>query len=227
MTADVVSIYNLALNAVGKRDNLQSTQDKDRGAEVCNLWYPIIRDTVFRAAPWPSAKAFFRLNLLKERAETNWSSGDPEPGFRFAYGVPADMIYPRYLTEYGRFTVSTYPDNRQAINTNVQNAVLVYNKRNEAAGTWDVSLKMAIVYGLAANICMPLTGKPARAQTMIDNANNLIFTARQNEANTDENLMDTLPDWITARGFTSPIVSTRYYYPWGPALTIESPANVS
>lgn len=213
MIADLVSLYNLALNAVGKRDSLSATTDKDRGAEVCNLWYPIVRDTVLRAAPWPSCRNASRLALLTKREDAVWDEADPDPGFRYAYAAPSDMLYPRHLSRFERFIVS-----RGRIVTNVPQAVLVYTYREELVQRWEPSLQMAVVYGLAANIVMPLTGKISRAQGLIEQANALIIGARVEAANEGNDNYETVPDWIRARGYANP-GDNRYYHPFGQLLT--------
>src|SRR6478735_3780370 len=160
MITDEVSIYNLALNAVGTRSNITSPSEKSREAELCRLWFGPVRDQVLRAAPWPSCKAWQRLAVLKERdSQEAWTVGDPDPEYQFAYSVPSDMISPRYLAGFQRFSLQTFPGNKLAIMTNETQALLCYTKRQETIALWDVGLQMAIVYGLASYIAMPLHGK--------------------------------------------------------------------
>lgn len=218
MVPDEVSLYNLALNAIGARSNLSTTTDRDRGAEVCRLWYPVVRDQVLAAAPWPSCKAFRRLALLKHRDSSKpWTTDDPEPGYEFAFSAPEDMLHPRYLSDFTQFTVSSYPNSVKAINTNTPEAILSYTKRNFIVNLWEDPLQMAIAYGLAANIAMPLTGKPQRASMLIQQANDLILTARTEAANQGMETYETMPDWITARGYASSF-PIRWYYPTGSLL---------
>jgi hypothetical protein len=220
MITDEVSIYNLALNAVGTRSTVALPTEKSREAEVCRLWFGPVRDRVLRAAPWASTRAWARLPLLKQRDDqATWVATDPEPGYQYAYGVPSDMLAPRYLAGYQRFSMSSYPGNKLAIMTNVTDALLTYTKRQEVIGLWDVGLQMAIVYGLAAHITMPLTGKPARAKNAMEQANNFILSAREEDANVDMSVVDSTPSWITARGFTGVIESTRFYHPLGALFT--------
>lgn len=218
MVPDEVSIFNLALNAIGGRSNLSSTTERDRGAEVCRLWYPVVRDQVLAAAPWPSCKAFSRLALLKQRSDEPWVSTDPEPGYTYAYSSPNDMLHPRYISDFSKFSLSSYAGNIKAVNTNIPDPVLIYTKRNYVVGSWESELQMAIAYGLAANIAMPVTGKAARAQLMIQQANDLVLTARQNAANEGDETYETLPDWIAARGYSMPS-TVRFFYPMGALLT--------
>lgn len=216
MITDEVSIYNLALNAVGTRSNVALPTEKSREAEVCRLWFGPVRDRVLRAAPWGCTRAWSRLALLKERdSDESWVSTDPEPGYLFAYGVPSDMLAPRFLAGYQRFSLSSYPGNKLAIMTNVEDALLTYTKRQEVIGLWDTALQMAVVYALAAHIAMPLTGKSQRAKNAMEQANEFIFTAREENANNDMSRVNSTPSWIVARGFSGVSEDTRYFYPFG------------
>jgi hypothetical protein len=82
---------------------------------------------------------------------------------------------------------------------------------------------MAIVYGLAANIAMPLTGKPSRAKALAERANELITMARVSAANSNNEFYESVPDWIAARGFTG-YNTQRYFHPYGSMLSV---ANVN
>ena len=218
MADNEVSIYNMALNAIGTRDNVAATTEESREAEVCRLWFGPVRDHVLRAAPWPSTRAYARLALLAERDDTlAWASTDPEPGFRYAYAAPSDMLYPRNLTSFGRFTLGIYAG-QKAIMTQDENALLAYTMQQTTISLWDAQLKMAIAHALAAFIAMPLHGKPSRAKQAQDVANQLITEARVNMANTDENVYETIPDWIAARGYAGTSPATRYIYPYGPMI---------
>jgi hypothetical protein len=213
---DEVSIYNMALDAVGARSKVSLPTEKSREAEECRLWFGPARDQVLRAARWPSAKAWYRLPLLKERnGDNSWVSDDPEPGYAYAYGVPSDMLAPRFLAGYEAFTLSTYPGNKMAIMTNVADALICYTKSQTNISLWDTGLRMAIVYGLAAHIAMPLQGKASRARNAIEQANSLIMSAREDAANTDTERLETIPSWISARGYGIAPTSTRYFYPLG------------
>lgn len=217
MVPDEVSIYNLALNAIGARANISAPSENSREAEVCRLWYPVIRDQVLSAAHWTSCKSFKRLALLSEFEET-WDDTDPEPGYTYAFGLPSDLLYPRYLTDFSRFSLSRQASSGRRLSTNSSTPILVYTSRNTGIASWESSLQMAVVYGLAANIVMPLSGKAQRANLMIQRANDLIANARELSANESEDPVQSLPDWIVARGYANP-GSTRYIHPYGTMLS--------
>lgn len=220
MIADEVSIYNVALNAIGARSNLSSTTENSRDAEVCRLWYPIIRDQILCAAPWPSCEASKRLALLSERdLSADWVSTDPSPGYKYKYSCPSDMLRPRYLADFSPFRISAHSGSVRALNTNRDEAVLTYTQRNYTVAGWESPLQMAVAYGLAANIAMPLTGKAQRANFLIQQANDLINTARLEAANQIFEPIETVPDWISARGYSNP-TNVVYSYPVGSLLAI-------
>ena len=226
MAADEISIFNQALNAVGTRDNVSSIAERSREAEVCRLWYSDSRDQVMRAAYWNSAKGYKRLALLTERDETvAWSSVDPEPGFAFAYALPADCLRPRYLAGYSRFSLGVLAG-APALFCNVEDPILFYTKKDVPVPLWDVGLRLSVAYALASYICKPLTGKVRTVAETEQRANSLIQQAQVEFANDDNDMVDTIPEWIEARGFAG-APTTRYYYPYGPAISLAEQPSVS
>lgn len=215
-----VEVYNLALNAVGTRSNISSPTEISREAEVCNLWYLAVRDQILAAAPWPEATKIAFLPLLAEQDDDEWLATEPRQGYQYVYGLPSDALRPRYMTDFSRFLYTSFNDQR-ALHSNVESAVLAYTSRLTNVSLWDPELQMAIVYGLAANICMPLSGKPSRAKMLIEQANELILNARVSAANSNYEAHESVPDWIAARGYNSG-ASTRYFYPYGGLLSLTS-----
>lgn len=212
--ASETAIYNLALNAIGARNNVSSPSEDSREAEVCRLWYPAVRDQVLAAAFWPEATKFDYLALLNEQDDSVWTSGEAFPGFVYSYQQPTDLLRPQYLSTFEPFRVTN-----QTINTNTAQALLAYTFRNELVTTWSAGLQMAIVHGLAANICMPLTAKAQRTNLMLGQANNAILAAREASANWSVEAHETLPEWIQARGFGMSSHS-RFIYPFGGLLSV-------
>lgn len=222
MVNDEVSIFNLALNQVGARDNVTITTEASREAEVCRLWYPVVRDQVLRAAHWPSCRKVARLAVLAESADVPWTELLPEPGYNYCYGQPDDMLYPRSLTTYDPFIVNNF-GSVPAITTNAYQAILLYTFRQTQVSRWESSLQSAIAFGLAAHICMPLTGKSNRTKVLLDQANSIVTTARMEAANEGNFMLDTLPDWIAARGYSdTTILAPRFVYPFGTLLGISN-----
>lgn len=212
-----VQVYNLALNAVGARSNISSPTEQSRDAEVCRLWYSPVRDQVLSAAPWPEAtKIAYPALLATQDDEDAWLETEPRTGYAYVYAMPSDALRPRYMSDFSQFLFTSY-NGQRALHSNTPSAILAYTSRLENVALWDSGLQMAIVYALAANICMPLSGKTSRAKVLAEKANDLILSARVAAANSNNESYESIPDWITARGFNH-TVSTRYFHPYGSLL---------
>lgn len=218
MISSETSIYNLALNAIGARNNVTSPTENSREAEVCSLWYSAVRDQILEAAAWPESTKFAHLALISTQDDDTWTSGEATPGKQFAYAKPVDMLRPQYLNGFGQFQMTNGPNGQVYINTNSEQAMMFYTFRNELVAQWSASLQMAVVYGLAGHISMPLTGKTQRTNLMFNQANQLIMQARENAANVNTApVLESIPDWISGRGYTA-VSQTHYVYPFGNLL---------
>lgn len=213
-----VSIYNLALNAVGERSNVASPTESSREAEVCRLWYDSVLELVLAAAHWPEATKIEYLAQLEERGDEAWSSIEPRPGYRYVYALPSDCVRPRYTADFSKFLVTDYGNNVKALHSNTDQVILAYTAKINVA-QFEPTLRMALAYGLAAHICMPLNGKPQRAKSLESKANELIWQAREIAANTSMERYEHIPDWIAVRG-TNFVQSDAYFYPNGSLLTV-------
>jgi hypothetical protein len=114
-----------------------------------------------------------------------------------------------------------------AINTQQENAILCYTVVQDNVSLWDPQLTLAIAFALGSFISLPLHGKPARARLVEERANQLVYQARENAANSDENQYETIPDWIAARGFALSAPQSRFYWPNGPMISVSEQAGVS
>lgn len=219
MAKNLVEIYNLALSSVGTRASVSLPSERSREAEICNLWYPLVRDKVLRAAPWASARASELLAVKAQRVSGRlWQKGDPEPDWNFTYSLPADFLYPRYLQNFNQFFLAD--DNGQPIMyANVPNAILIYTKKQELPSAWDSALYNAIIHALAAHITMPLNGKVQTASFAMQKANEAIINARIETANENQIEYDSLPDWLIARGTNVSARPNRFIYQNGPLFS--------
>lgn len=227
MAQDLVGLFNLALSAIGTRSIVATPNEESREAEICNLWYPTVRDQVLRSAPWSSARGTARLALLKERDfDLDWEEGDPEPPWTFVFAQPSDMLYPRHLDSFQqfqlgirRFTVNDVLTQTPAIYAHAETPLFVYTFRQDKMNYWDADLYSAVAQALAAAIALPLHGKAGRAQLAMESANNAIIQARVNAANESMTQLDHVPDWLAARGVSSTSSPSGYVYPNAPLLT--------
>lgn len=222
MAQDQVSLYNLACSAIGTMARIASPTEISREAEICHLWYPIVRDMILSAAHWHSARATQTLGLLVTRdLNTAWTDGDPAPDWIYAHGLPADFLYPRFINSYQQFELGMI-GLTPALFSNFEVTRLDYTKRQDLMGLWSVELYNAVLHGLAAAIAMPLHGKPLRAKLQIELANKAIMEARAMSANKDNRMLESIPDFLSVRGVSQPSAISGYLYPFGPTLTMAS-----
>lgn len=212
MATDVVTIWNRALTAAGGRGLISSQTEAGREADLCRLWYPHVRDAALKAASWPCASNYARLALLAERTTTVWDATQPPPSWQFAYAVPSDMLAPRHLMSFGRFDRALW-DGKNIIATNEADVILHYTARQEDVSRWDTGLEAAVIYSLAAQISLPLTGKSTRAQELASKANEVVLLARTEFANESDGTYEALPSWLQSRGFETLPNTVRFFWP--------------
>jgi hypothetical protein len=219
MAQDLVTVYNLALSAVGTRARVSSPAEETREAQLCRQWYPLVRDMALRAAHWPSCRNVTSLSISAEvSSSVEWAEGDPEPPWLFRYNLPNDFLFPRWLTSYENFELTQH-NNILMMLSNAEEPILVYTKRQEIPAAWDVDLYNAIVMGLAGSIAMPLHGKADRARNALEEANMAILRARINQANQNVVTHDAVPDWLLARGVTQQTQFSQFIYQYGPLFS--------
>lgn len=210
----VLDVWNAALSAAHARGRLSSLTENSPEREVCSEWYSIILGSIQSAAWWPSCKAIARLAELAE-ADDTWADGEPEPGYNYAFAMPASFLHPWHLTDYSRFSLSFSSTlNRQILSTNTPAAALVYARLNEDPGQWGAGQMQATVFALASAIAGPLTGQGALVQRNYQLAQNLLDTERARVANTIEPAPRPAVPWLAARGYSSAPMS-RFFYPFG------------
>lgn len=229
MTTAIADIYNRALSAVGSSAVVTLITEDSNEAQVCSLWYETARDLVLRAAPWPTCRGYRRLAQLSEHdATTDWTESSPPPGWRFAFAAPSDMIWPYHLHNLGRFTPAIDDNNRKIIATNVEKPILHYTRRIEDPSVWEVDLRSAVEWTLAAFIAGAITGKDSVFQRCAGQAARMIVQAQLAAANSFEDQLDTLPEWIQARDSVYGAREERFVYPSAEFIISQGiPANAN
>lgn len=218
---DKVTIFNLALSAMGTKTRLSSPTETSVEARECTLWYDPVRQQVLCAAPFQEARANQRLALQATRDENaDWLDTDPDPGWLYSYSAPSDMLRPRNLTTYEKFITSTSSNNQKRIVTNVEDVILHYTKDQTNIDLWSPLLQNAVALGLASAVCLKLGGKLDRTQLMAQRANDLLMQARVMESNLDDFQVESIPPWLSARGVDA-MMASRYFFPYGPLFVSD------
>lgn len=214
MSTSVVDIYNWALAAVGTRSRVQSTTEASNEAEACTIFYENVRDQILRSAPWDCARAYKRLAQNAERDSTiDWVATDPAPGWTYAFALPADFIWPRFISTFARFELGISSTDQRVLYTNDAEPILCYTKRQTRVDLWDADLQAAVGFALGAHICMKLTGSESKTKLVTGQAIDKILAARQAAANAPNFSFDSVPEWIAARGYGGVTPSMPYLYP--------------
>jgi hypothetical protein len=211
MTA-LFDIFNRALSACGVESGISDPDENSREAAVCRLWYPVVRDNVLAAAPWPSVRKFTRLALSVERdINSPWQAGNPNPRYRFAYASPSDLLQPYHLQSYLPFSFDIVGTSR-AFSCNEENPIMHYNARVVDPSLWEPNLALAVVHTLATYISIPITGRDQRLMQNAELAFRMVEQAQTAAANSSDEKEENLPEWFQVRGYGDLPVS-RFYYP--------------
>ena len=214
MADSEVTIWNRALTTAGHRGAISAPLENSREADLCRLWYDSIRTSILKAATWPCATAYSRLALIEERVDgTDWTEGAMAPGWRYAYAMPSDLLAPRYLMNFARFTRGVWGE-QLLLHCNEITPVLHYTKDQPSVQLWDTGLSNAVTAALAAKITQALNGKAGLADKLRNEAIEIIMSARTDMANESEELFDELPSWIQARGYTGGASTQRFLWPY-------------
>lgn len=218
MSIVLVDLYNQALSKAGTRSRLVTVNDVKREAELCNLWYPTVRDIILKAFWWPTCRALAQPALAAQQPSNGiWTPTSPPPQWQYAYTMPADYLYPRYITTFEPFETGQIGDVKMLF-TNAYNPIFEYTKQLTNQFDADVQLYNSIVCGLAAYITEPLTGRGGTAEGALRMANGIIMEARLSAANEKQIEYEHIPDFLAARGFMSISNPSRFFWPVGPLL---------
>jgi hypothetical protein len=207
-----VGVFNLALSLCGHRSSVAAPDEASREAEICSLWFPVVRDMVLASAHWPSARQYSRLARINELTGI-WEPGQPDPRFQFSYALPSDCVHPRYMADYSPFLLGSYQGQTRVM-SNLEQPILIYTGRNTTISSWEPMLYNAISHVLAAYVVMPLTGKLERLKTLRTLALELLEEARTYAANSDDFELQSIPDELAQRGTTGLLQPSRFIYPF-------------
>lgn len=216
MTTTVLGIYNAAISAARGKGRLSSLTDATRERTECDIWYDQIRTQILEAAYWPTARQVARLALVNTRDfAADWAAGNPEPQFTYKYILPSNCLRPWYLANYEQFVINyNVGEGSLMLNTNVEDAVLIYAGDQLNPALWSPGLRMAVVYGLAAAISGAIKGENSLVQLNYQLANEQIMAARANVAGLLNIRQEVLPPALAARGY-SLSEEVQYFYPYG------------
>ena len=225
MSTSVVAICNLALDAIGTRSTIASLTEGSAEANACGRQYQPALEAVLQAAHWNFARKQVSMSLLKD-GTLSPDQGVPVP-WVYEYAVPSDMLQARYVmpvsvsqsttfvgtpaTQYPisptvRFILSSDEDaGGNAINvilTNQPQALLCYTYRVSNVNLFDAQFTRALANYLGHLLAIPLSGDKALSKQAFKIADLTCKQALASNANEGPDIINTLPDWISTRGYT-------------------------
>ena len=214
MANTLTGLFNQAISTAGGEAEITDPTENSREANLCRLWYEVVRDNVVQTGPWPSALANKRLALYKERdTALDWANTDPSPGWLYAYLQPSDLLRPRHLQSFASFTRQSI-GNTTYIMANEEDAILHYTKRVEDVSKWDGELYMAVMFSLAAHMSFNLTKKITLQRELQEKAQTLVNAALVNVANEEHYRAEAMPRMLTVRGYEDTPNFVTYSYPY-------------
>jgi hypothetical protein len=177
-----IQIYNMALNAIGNSQNVQDLNESSQQINVLNTFWDAVIDQVLQAFPWGFAMKYVSLQQISLEVQ-GW-------GFCYAYPsdcLQARLILPNmqtnsvdlvalgYCCSFGgdgwglwdrnrrRFdfaVVSDETNGRNAIATDLPDAILAYTARVITIPLWSPAMVNAVTWLLASKIVAPLSASP-------------------------------------------------------------------
>lgn len=214
MQKSALDIYNAALSACHAKGRLTSLTDNKRERVECDTWYDIVVRVVQEASFWPSSRQSETLQDQEERVSTTLNN--PLPDFQYTYQLPYDYLRPRYLASYMPFQLAfDVSKGCVRLHTSDPTPVLIFSALQEDVETWTSTQTMATIYGLAAHISGPITGRGELMQKNYNLANELLVQAQASAINSEDFRVEWVPEVIKARGYSGPEQTSKYYYPFG------------
>lgn len=225
-----VQICNLALDAIGARATIASLDEGSKEAAACARHFAQAVATILQTAHWNFARKQVSLTLLKDATQTPPDSV-PVP-WLYEYAYPSDCASGRYIMPLIAVQSADVPGSVQAaasvpngmgppvrwlvgldtdsggnpikvILTNQPSAILVYTALIQDTGLWDDAFVEALYNYLASRIAITLSGDKTLARMAYQIAVDKTTQARASNGNEGITVIDTVPDWIRARGYES------------------------
>ena len=165
-----------------------------------NTWNP----ETMPAPPW-SYEYVYPADCMKVRYVTPSPGGGSDAGVENMFSVPsvspvrsAGGINP---VPFAIALDTDENDNQmRVVLTDAYRALVCYTARVEVEDMWDASFQEAMVYSLAAQVALSITGNLQTAQVCSAKARDTLLVARARDGNEGTASVNRTPDWIAARG---------------------------
>lgn len=206
-----IDICNIALSRIGDRATVSSIDPPEGSAQAdhCARFYPLARDFALSARAW----SFNTIRTSNDPIYVN-----PQPGWRFAYAKPNDCLKVLAVvdgqTAYWWKQSSQVPflletddlTGAEIILTDLENAVIVYQRRITDSNVFPPQFVSALAWLLASYIAGPIVkGEAGRkaAVTCYQAYSTEIAAASVTNAAQSSRKQGYTPPSMAARGFSS------------------------
>jgi hypothetical protein len=219
----ITELCNQTLSMLTTRTTITSIDERSNEAIQLKINFDSVRDVILRSAPWDFAKRDITLSMLKAAPGTPENPGSvtvwdpvthPPLGWLYSYSYPSQAVRVRYLkTQPGysgkessvitRFSRGGDEDlsgnDIVVILANIPSAIACYTKVIANPELWDSQFENAFTAGLAASVCMVLTGKESLKKQLLQETQIALNEAMITNGNEGFEVYDFDPDWILAR----------------------------
>lgn len=166
MALTITQICNLALSHLGTYTISDYESDNSEEGRQCRILYEPARDQVLSDFPWNFAERREDLSLLADITPT---------GYEYAYQYPTDCVHAReiYRSTTGvdpiDFIVTANEDlDSRMILTDEEDAVLIYTAAISNTALHSPGFNILLGWRMAADLSIPLTGKMALHDRMLN-----------------------------------------------------------
>lgn len=211
---DTLALVNLALARLGAQSYVASLDENSTEARLARAVWPQAVRSALAAHEWKFATV----------TEPLAAAGAPpaQSAWAYQYALPADCVQPLAVVNpaaaqpgpFGSFS-STFTDRVPwersvgrddtgqrvpVVLTSQPHAVLRYVALVESPAAWDPGFAAAFSWRLAAELAMPLTGKPDLMQAMLMGFQGAVREATVANVQNGQGTVSHVPEWIAARG---------------------------
>ena len=162
-------------------------------------WNPL----TMPAPPW-SYEYLYPADCLKVRYVTPSPGGTSDASVENMFSVPMNVPTRSVGINPIPYAIAVDADENgnqmRVVLTDAYRALLCYTARIEVEDMWDASFQEAMVYSLAAQVALSITGNLQTAQICSAKARDTLLVARARDGNEGTVSVNRTPDWIAARG---------------------------
>lgn len=146
----ITDLCNDALGQIGSTF-IAALDDGTFPANLCNRFYPTVRDAVLRDHLW---------NFAMTRVSLARNASAPVSEWTYGYTLPADCLR---VVRLGLYDDIRWKIEGRNLVTNESSASILYIARIEDPNAWDTLFYQALATRLASKLAMPLASKASMA----------------------------------------------------------------